>query len=327
MKDSLNSIFLENSKAKELLLESTTKLRSHAVLIYGDSGLGKMTLARLFACRYICGEDAYKDDKAFFESDECDLVMREIHPDMIVLGKESAIKVDDIRKLIVWTGYKPNQAMTKVCILKNCETMTGQASNALLKTLEEPPIDTAIIMHCNKVSKILPTILSRVQSIKVEAVNTDQCKAYLKDRYKHKSADDIDIAVQIYGGNIGECIKFLEDENQLSPFKIADNIAQAIYKKSPFDMARAFGTIKSDRALFLEVLDKLDGIMHKAIVAKYSESIDDRYTAMSGSVSYRYIGSIIKMLDELRRDIVYNPNMVLTYSWLSTQLWIMLENE
>lgn len=322
----LDNLFLGNQGAKKLLLEKANKFSSHAVLIYGDSGLGKMTLARLLTCRYVCGEEIFGASEDFFSENESRLVLGNIHPDVLIVGEESSIKVDDIRRLIVWTGFRPNQATIKVCILKNCETMTPQAANALLKTLEEPPLNTAIIMHCNKRSDMLPTILSRVVSVKVEEVSSEQCVSFLEEKYPAKSDDEIIKTVSVYGGNIGKCILHLENNEKIGAYEVADKIAKAIYKGSVFEMARGFEQIKSNRQLFSDVVDRLIEIMGKAMSGKALDDSGDSYSYLGQSLDYVYMGKVIKLLDELRDRLLYNTSLPLMSSWLSVNLWSALGN-
>ena len=314
-----DNILLGNEKAKNVLLDQTKRLFSHAVLIYGDSGLGKMTLARMFACRCVFGE-RYKSDESFFVQDECRLVMEDIHPDVLVLGTESPIKVDDVRQMIDWVGVKPNQAANKVCILKNCETMRVQAANALLKTLEEPPNNTVIILHCGNLSAIIPTIMSRVQTVGVENVDYNICMEFLRKRYPEKTEDEFDDVLSIYGGNIGRLIKLLDGDDENPAFKIADDVVSSVCKGSMFETARNLERMKNNREMFGQFLDRFIEIMQMALSVKSGSDENERYAHLGDRLSYEYIGRTIKLMNDLRRRLVFMPSLPLTYSWLAVSL-------
>ncbi|KKQ74496.1 MAG: hypothetical protein US94_C0003G0014 [Berkelbacteria bacterium GW2011_GWB1_38_5] len=84
--------------------------------------------------------------------------------DLIEL-KENPVKIDHIRELIHWITLKPHSSKNKLAVIHNIENLTLDAANCLLKTLEEPPSCSIIIMTAAKKEKILPTIESRCQKL------------------------------------------------------------------------------------------------------------------------------------------------------------------
>ena len=92
--------------------------------------------------------------------------MPSLHPDVTVLEPEGqAIKVDQVRQMQRDLAYRPYEGKRRVCILTAADRMAPNMSNTLLKTLEEPPLHTVIILVANSSKAILPTILSRCQQI------------------------------------------------------------------------------------------------------------------------------------------------------------------
>jgi len=88
-------------------------------------------------------------------------IFYEKHPDFIWIGKENSIKIDDIREISNFANLKPNYSPNKVCLITNAQNMLKEASNALLKTLEEPPSYLKFIITADSLSNIIPTIVSR----------------------------------------------------------------------------------------------------------------------------------------------------------------------
>ncbi|MGB9911048.1 MAG: hypothetical protein ACPLKP_00340 [Microgenomates group bacterium] len=90
------------------------------------------------------------------------------YPDLFfVKGEENSIQIETIREIKKWLTLKPYFGKGKVVIIQNGEKLTLPAQNALLKTLEEPPSNTLIIITTQMPELILPTILSRCQIIRI----------------------------------------------------------------------------------------------------------------------------------------------------------------
>ncbi len=92
------------------------------------------------------------------------------HPDFLILQNENnSIGIDDIKGLIFKIQYKPYQAKKKVALIENAERMTSEAQNAFLKTLEDIPPRTVIILTTSNYSYLLPTILSRCKVYEISS--------------------------------------------------------------------------------------------------------------------------------------------------------------
>ena len=94
------------------------------------------------------------------------------HPDIRWYGLDedaSSIKIESIRDLQNWLNLRPYEGRTKVFILNDADKLTTEAQNALLKSLEEPPVNSVLILLTQKKSDLLPTVTSRVVEIKVSS--------------------------------------------------------------------------------------------------------------------------------------------------------------
>ena len=98
------------------------------------------------------------------------LVLQGIHPDLIELapppGRET-IGIDQVREVIRQGQFTPTQAKRKVCVIARAEALTIEASNALLKVLEEPPRNLVFLLLAAYTGDILPTILSRCRVVRI----------------------------------------------------------------------------------------------------------------------------------------------------------------
>jgi DNA polymerase-3 subunit gamma/tau len=157
----LAEIIGQEQVAKTLLNALATERVSHAYLFCGPRGTGKTSTARILAKAINClkngkGEPCNKCTM-------CQAITEGRALDVIEVDAASNTKVEEMRDLIEKTNYSPSQARKKVYIIDEVHMLSTSASNALLKTLEEPPPHVIFILATTEVHKLLPTILSRCQ--------------------------------------------------------------------------------------------------------------------------------------------------------------------
>lgn len=144
-------------------LEKNGKL-GHAYLFIGPSGIGKGETALAIA-KHFNGKQP--DNQLFSMPGNSEkLIDAGQHPDVHVVDSAGeTIKIEQVRELIHQEKLRPYMASTKIFIIKNAENLTLEASNALLKTLEEPSSNSLIILTTTAVDKMLDTIKSRCHYI------------------------------------------------------------------------------------------------------------------------------------------------------------------
>ncbi|MCK4274263.1 MAG: DNA polymerase III subunit gamma/tau [Dehalococcoidales bacterium] len=134
---------------------------SHAYLFCGPRGTGKTSTARGLAKAVNCLENG--KGEPCNTCDMCQAITEGRALDVIEVDAASNRGIDEIRNLREKVNYAPNQARRKVYIIDEVHMLTKEASNALLKTLEEPPSHVIFILATTEAHKLLPTILSRCQ--------------------------------------------------------------------------------------------------------------------------------------------------------------------
>ncbi|OLF55036.1 DNA polymerase III subunit delta' [Pseudomonas chlororaphis] len=135
---------------------------AHAYLLHGPGGIGKRALAERLMARLLCQHPAGLD--ACGQCKSCLLLQAGSHPDNYVLEPEEAdkaIKVDQVRDLVSFVVQTAQLGGRKVVLIEPVESMNINASNALLKSLEEPSGDTVLLLVSHQPSRLLPTIKSR----------------------------------------------------------------------------------------------------------------------------------------------------------------------
>ncbi|RLG09134.1 hypothetical protein DRN73_10385 [Candidatus Pacearchaeota archaeon] len=194
---------MEKSHLKiiEFLKKSVEKGKiSHAYLFKGPYNTGKRKVALEFV--KILGIDSSK-----------------FHPDLIIIDNP-VIEISHIRELIHKLSLSPFKSNFKIAIINNAHTMTKEAANALLKTLEEPPEKSILILITSYPDFLLPTIISRLQIINFPCPSILKIKKeILNDEIYKKSINKI---LTLLNSDLNE--KLLYGENIAKDVSYADNV-------------------------------------------------------------------------------------------------------
>lgn len=184
---------------------------SHAYLFLGGAGAGKRLLADTFAKALQC--EAAEGGEPCGRCAGCHAFASGNHPDVIyVRGEKKNLLVDDIREQILETvDLKPYRYARKVYIIEKADTMNVQAQNALLKTLEEPPAYAVFLLLAERAEAFLPTVLSRVVTLKLRPLSEESVAAYLRERAGVPAAESGVLAAYARG-RIGQALELREDE-------------------------------------------------------------------------------------------------------------------
>lgn len=175
-----------------------------ALLLTGSQGLAKFELAVLWAKTLLCdsilpGTLSDNATTACGKCTSCELIQADTHPDYMLIEPEElgkAIKVDQIRELVDFVSLTRSRGDKRVIVINPAESMNINAANSLLKTLEEPPENTIIILVSSKPSSLSATIRSRCQHFPVSAVSIDSMRSWLAEG-TNKSAQELDIALSL----------------------------------------------------------------------------------------------------------------------------------
>src|SRR5256884_7130089 len=161
---------------------------AHAYCLTGEEAIGKTAVARALAEELLLG--AGQPSRL------------EIHPDFWSDDRPEAISIDEIRyhpergapthdqSLQQFLSLKPFVAMLRVALLANAERMTEAAQNCLLKTLEEPPPNTVLVLTTAYADHLLPTCLSRCQMIALSPVGRPALAAFINARQANQAESD-----------------------------------------------------------------------------------------------------------------------------------------
>lgn len=141
----------------------------HALLIVGVSGSGKQSLSKWLIDVFNCTSPVIDAEQVMQPCNHCKtclLSKSATNPDTTYIAtNERSISVEEVRRASQFLETKPQIAHGKSVLIAQAEKMTVSAANALLKTLEEPNNNSLIVLYCNDVDSVLPTVLSRCQLV------------------------------------------------------------------------------------------------------------------------------------------------------------------
>ncbi len=191
-----------------------TERLHHAYLIAGPAGVGKRALATAFIQALLCRQA----NAPCGDCRPCKLVARGGHPDVIGVApvvsgktiKTEKIVIDRIRELIKTLSLKPVEASRRIALVTNFETANEEAANAFLKTLEEPPGNAILILTTDQPEALLPTIISRCESIHLRPLPTAMIQSALIERWQ-VSGERAELLAHLAGGRLGWAVSAAND--------------------------------------------------------------------------------------------------------------------
>lgn len=188
----------------------------HAYLITGPSGVGKENLAVRFIQAINC-PDPVEPGIPCRSCQTCQRIARMEHPDLFPVKVEensTQIKIDQIRELIHLFSLTPYIASRKIGLLINFEQANPQAQNSLLKTLEEPPGNSIMILTATTANSLLDTITSRCEEIKLNTVPISITRKGL-EQIHGIPADQANFLAHISGGKPEIALHYDQDPASL----------------------------------------------------------------------------------------------------------------
>ncbi|SHH50811.1 DNA polymerase III subunit [Tepidibacter thalassicus] len=290
--------------AKRFIINSIKKDRiNHAYLFEGPSGVGKKTFAMEFS-KILLNINNLENSPDF----------------KLLTPKGSSFKIEQIRNMqsdIVVKPYKNK----KIYILEDCDKMTVQAQNALLKTLEEPPEYAVLILIVKNSATLLDTIKSRCEVIKFSPLSLVDIENYL---IKHKNIDrnKAKVVSSFSMGILANALELLESEDFNKKREEIEDYINIILSNDVVDMLNINSKLEKNKDDIINILDMLTTYFRDLIFIK--ENVDENIIInidrinflkdLSKELTYSQISSIIDIIEETKKKLISNCNFNLAIS-------------
>ncbi len=239
---------------------------AHGYVFAGPAGIGKMLAARIFAAYLL-----YPAELAGAEPDR-ERVLREVHPDLLILRQVgNVIRIDEVRELISEIDMKPLETSRKVAIVDEADNLNREASNAFLKTLEEPPPGSFLIFITARPDALLPTVRSRLQQVRFRTLPEADIARYLVEE-RDVSPAEARRLYNISGGVFGKTVLNLEHPDRVERWVRAVGLARGVQDMNAAEALQAATEIQE----LVEQQVKALGKSQEKRFAQYAKALDAR---------------------------------------------------
>lgn len=205
---------------------------SHAYIFAGPRGVGKRLAAVNFAKALNCQAPLLGDPCDVCAS--CKKIDAHNHPDVAMISPledATSIKIDAVRGLIKDINMKPYEGKKKVYIMDEADSMKHEAANALLKTLEDPPSDSVMILLVENIGSLFRTIVSRSQVVRFFPLGVDEVSNILVSEYSVEQSK-ARILSHLSSGKLGEALEYKDKDI----FETREGIIASLLGGSLFDI-------------------------------------------------------------------------------------------
>ncbi|MBQ9161866.1 MAG: hypothetical protein IJX74_01180 [Clostridia bacterium] len=333
---------------------------SHAYIIEGRRGSGKHILAKhialALACRYspknlsshnraeISMFDMFEDEATTesadrlpccFESDSelcnsCRKLLEDKCPDLYVIGRDgkATIGVEAIRNLRSSVHIAPIDMETKIYIIEDAETMTVQAQNALLLTMEEPPPYVLFLLLCNNSEALLETIKSRAPTLRTENLSDSQVAEYLVSHsndarnLRNTSPAEFKTIVLSADGCIGRALELTDhkERKKISQRRaVADDFISLCRRRDSRRLPALIPAFGNKRDEATEILRLISLALRDLLLIKKSEKVSLKYytdadtaVAISDDMTSQFILNVYNAVENAVNSFERNGNLRLT---------------
>ncbi|MCR4337007.1 MAG: DNA polymerase III subunit delta' [Candidatus Omnitrophica bacterium] len=297
-----------------------SKKLAHAYLFEGLQGSGKTATALAIARMINCEKETLCN-----ECPSCRKIQSANHPDVVLIAAEEgeSIKIEDVRQMIGRSQLKPFEANYKIFILQDIENLSLEASNALLKTLEEPTAQTIVFLTTCVEEKVLPTIRSRCQMVKFSAPSYQEVVEYLQ------KTQDLDLekahflahfsqgypgrAVELYRGGI------FDRKNEMIDNIVLQRENGAYLKKILGNQEKVKETLNLLLSWFRDLMVLKSGAQETRIVHR------DRLAELlelKSQYSFHQLEEIVDQITNAMNMLMENFNVKIAFTLLQEKIWV-----
>jgi DNA polymerase-3 subunit delta' len=280
----------------------------NSYLFLGNEGIGKKVVALQFSKALNCLGGEAERGEACDHCTSCKKIDHALHPDVLLIEPEGQnIRVEQVRQLQKELAYRPYEGRRRVCILTAADRMAPHIPNTLLKTLEEPPLHTVIILLANNSRFMLPTILSRCQPVRFHPLPIPLVSKWLMEGKGFNEAE-AHLLASLSEGSPGKALEIQEEILQVPRERLLEDWVGL--KSLSFErIGRWVESLPSQRdhlLLILEVAKTLlrDLVMVKTLKKKPKLIHSDLLQMMESMATTWSLSSLLKRMEILHQTIL-----------------------
>jgi DNA polymerase III subunit delta' len=309
-----------NQRNKEILQRLLKNGRVNSTLIFaGPDGVGK----RQFALAFAKAANCQKAPAGAYASDGCDecSVCRRINAggygDVTVVRPDGQfIKIAQTREMAEEVYFRPREGRQRFFIIDEADRLREEAANSLLKTLEEPPSTSTIILLTSRPDALLSTIRSRAQRLNFAALSVAEMGKYLAENYPRPAADTALLA-RVAEGRIGQATAFdlsVYRQERRTLIELLELLAAGDDRYRLLKAAEYLG--KKEREDFEKELALISSLLRDLFMLAAGRGADsivnidsvDRLAPLAQKVGLRRLMSWVEKFDQLRARLRININ-------------------
>ena len=323
---SFEQLIGQDAVAKSLAHALDSGRLSHAYLFSGLRGSGKTSTARIFAKALLC--DKGPTGKPCEICDNCVMANEGRHIDIIEMDAASHRKIDDIRELIEQTKYHPASARFKIFIIDEVHMLTKEASNALLKTLEEPPSYVKFILATTDPLKLPVTVLSRTQHFRFKPIAKSAVVAHLTQILKTENIAYEEGALEILArsgsGSLRDTLTLLDQAIIFSREGITQRaIADMLGLLDPAKIGEILDVVlRQARAGAIEIIKEVENYNAETIIDEMIANLKDKFLRRDAKFNLLMYERFFRILAGAKSMLAISPDN--TYA-ISMMIFMMME--
>lgn len=310
------SRLIGNERNKQILQRLLRRGNLGLTLIFaGPEGIGKRQFALALAKAANCQQPA--NDDSCDHCPACQRIQTGTYSDVVTIQPDGTyIKIGQTRELINDIQVRPREGKQRFFLVDEADRLREEAANSLLKTLEEPPSTSTIILLTARPDALLPTIRSRAQKLNFASLSTSEMEQYLASHFQF-AAPDAKLMAHLTGGRIGQATaidltEYRRERREL--LELLDLLAAGNSKHRLLKAAEHYG--KQEREAYERMLLLLLNLLRDVfLIAASGETenvvnvdVTDRLQLLADKIGITRLTDWIKKFDELRFNLRININ-------------------
>jgi len=313
-----------NERNKEILRRRLRHGQLSSTLIFaGPEGVGKRQFALTFAKAANCQRARVGEEGGYNAADSCDecavcrRIAAGIYGDVMEIKPDGAfIKIAQTRALAEEVHFRPREGRQRFFLLDGADRLREEAANSLLKTLEEPPPTSTIILLTARPDALLPTICSRAQRLNFAPLPVGEMEQYLAANYR-RPAPDTALLARVTGGRVGQATavdlsEYRRDRREL--IELIELLSAGNHRYRLLKAAEYLG--KQEREVFEKKLELMIALLRDIFLLAAGSTREaivnvdaaERLETLAQKIGTRRLIAWVEKLDGVRGNLRININ-------------------